>query len=114
MPHLVHGVHQGGTGHADGCQRAQLLGQIAQGLPLDGLQNSASGLLASGAELLTLGVDAASDVRQAMASLTPLELGTVVSQVDDAASRMQMAVTRLDASSPRLARMAVDVITRRA
>ena len=95
-------------------QASQLLGQITQGLPLDGLQNSASGLLASGAELLTLGVDAASDVRQAMASLTPLELGTVVSQVDDAASRMQMAVTRLDASTPRLARMAVDVITRRA
>lgn len=95
-------------------QTAQLFGQISQGLPLDGLQNTASGLLASGTELLTLGVDAANDVRQAMASLNPLALETVVSQVDDAASRMQLAVTRLDASSPRLSRMAVDVITRRA
>lgn len=95
-------------------QVPQLLGRIGQGLPLGGLQNTAAGLLASGNELLKLGVDAASDVRQAMASLTPLALETVISQVDDAASRMQLAVTRLDASSPRLARMAVDVITRRA
>lgn len=95
-------------------QAPQLLGRIGQGLPLDGLQNSAAGLLASGSELLRLGVDAAGDVQQAVVALDPLALDSVVGKVDYAAGRMQQAMTRLDASAPRLARMAADVITRRA
>lgn len=95
-------------------QAPQLLGRISQGLPLDGLQNSAASLLTGGSDLLKLGVDAAGDVQRAVAAFNPLSVDSVVGKVDYASSQMQLAVNRLDASSTRLASLAVNVITRRA
>ncbi|WP_339079031.1 phage tail protein [Pseudomonas sp. TMP9] len=95
-------------------QAPQLLGRISQGMPLDGLQSSAVSLLAGGSDLLKLGVDAAGDVQRAVAAFSPVSVESVVGKVDYASSQMQLAVSRLDASSTRLASLAVNVITRRA
>ncbi|MOA11759.1 hypothetical protein D3C78_1317150 [compost metagenome] len=94
-------------------QVPELLGQTGQSLRcMEGLQDVATSL--EGAQdLVQLGTDVASLVRNAHGQLTPIDLGNVLGQVDYALDQVERANTRMDAAAPRLAGLAADIATRR-
>lgn len=88
-----------------------LTGQVLA--PLQGLQEAAE-LMQNGADLVQLGADAAGEVQLAQSALDPPQPEAIISQVNTAASRFEQAMARINGAAPRLARMAADVVTRRA
>lgn len=95
-------------------QVPRLLGLTSEALPsLAGLQTSAQ-LLADGADLVQLGASAGGDLQQAISALNSADLDGVVGQFDYAATRIELAATRMSTSAPRFAGLAADIITRRA
>jgi phage protein U len=95
-------------------QVPQLLGVTARAIePLQGL-TAAAGLLSDGADLAQLGSDVLGSVQGARSSLDPVDLGNIVERFAASGSSVSQAVTTLDGASTRLARLAAQVITRRA
>ncbi|TBV10264.1 phage tail protein [Stutzerimonas kirkiae] len=84
------------------------------GRALEPLQNfsSAAGLLANGADLVTLGGNVLEHVRQARLALDPVDTDTVIDQVTRSGSSVAAALDLFDAASTRLAKLAGAVITR--
>ncbi|MDH4869807.1 hypothetical protein E8E91_03130 [Pseudomonas sp. BN515] len=95
-------------------QAPRLLSLGGQALDsLLGLSGAAE-LMESGADLVQLGASAASEVNQAQDALGSATPETILNQVDYAAGRIATAMTQMDGAAPRFARMAADIVTRRA
>lgn len=95
-------------------QAPRLINMTGQVLaPLEGMQDAAK-LMQNGADLVQLGADAAAEVRRAQGALDTPSLEAILNQVNYAASRFELAMARMNSAAPRLARMAADVVTRRA
>jgi hypothetical protein len=61
-----------------------------------------------------LGLSVTSEVQLAQGALNPIRPEAIISQVDYATNRIELAQGRLSGASTRLAGLAVDVISRRA
>lgn len=95
-------------------QAPRLISMTGQVLaPLEGM-HAAAKLMQNGADLVQLGVDAATEVRLAQGALDPPNPEAILNQVSYAASRFEQAMARMNSAAPLLARMAADVVTRRA
>ncbi|MFP5420984.1 MAG: phage tail protein [Gammaproteobacteria bacterium] len=95
-------------------QAPRLLSLTGQALqPLQEFQ-LAAGLMEDGADLVQLGLSVTSEVQLAQGALNPIRPEAIISQVDYATNRIELAQGRLSGASTRLAGMAVDVISRRA
>lgn len=80
---------------------------------LFGLKDAA-GLMEDGADLMQLGAAAATEVRRAQDAIGSANPDVIINQVKYATDLIDTAMSRFDEAAPRLARMAADIVTRRA
>lgn len=80
---------------------------------LFGLKDAA-GLMEDGADLVQLGADAAAEVSRAQNAISSANPDVIINQVKYAADLFETAISRFDETAPRFARMAADIVTRRA